>query len=214
MKRRFLFLIFIVSFILATISADTLADVVTTEDVAVGAEVKSILVTVLNVSNNQPTGAVGFGNISSAATFASALQYLEVTCGSTALAWGVQIYTDNASYGGEQKGGLIGANNLSRVPLLWRVYDGVQNSGTGVPCTNSEDWAFVKDKNDADMNGSWPGDGAQIEYRSIVASTGLGAFPSPGRSGSSPVYVYFGADFSGVSSQSYLTQIVIEVYNL
>lgn len=214
MKRRFLFLIFIVSFILATISADTLADVVTTEGVAVGAEVKSILVTVLNVSNNQPTSAIGFGNVSSAATFVSSPQYLEVTCGSTALAWGVQIYTDNADYGGEQKGGLIGADNSFRVPLLWRVFDSVQNPGIGVPCINSPGWGFVKDKNDTDMNGSWPGDGMQIEYRSIVTSNGLGDFPSPGRSGTSPVYLYFGADFNGVPSQSYSTQIVIEVYNL
>lgn len=214
MKRRFLTLIFIVLIIVACIAENTLADVVTTEGVDVGAEVKSILVTVLNVSNNQPTGAVGFGNVSSAATFAAAPQYLEVTCGSTALAWGVQIYTDNIAYGGQQKGGLIGDDNSSRVPLLWRVYDSVQNPGIGIPCTNSEDWGFVKDKNDTDMNGSWPGDGMQIEYRSIVTSNGLGGFPSPGRSGTSPVYLYFGADFNGVPSQSYSTQIVIEVYNL
>ena len=214
MRRRFLFLIFIVSFILATIPADTPADVATTTGVDVGAEVKSVLVTVCNVSDNQPTSGVAFGNISSAATFVSPPQYMEVTCGSSALAWGVQIYTDNAGYGGKQKGGLIGADNSSRVPLLWRVYDGVQNPGIGVPCTSSEDWGFVKDKNDADMNGSWPGDGTQIEYRSIVNSNGLGVFPSPGRNGTSPVYLYFGADFSGVPSQSYSTQIVIEVYNL
>jgi len=214
LRRRFLFLIFIVLFILATKVADAFADVATTAGVDVGAEVKSVLVTVRNVIGDQPTSAIGFGNISSAATFVSSPQYLEVTCGSTALAWGVQIYTNNAGYGGEQKGGLISADNSSRVPLLWRVFDSMQNPGIGVPCINSPGWGFVKDKNDADMNGSWPGDGVQIEYRSIVTNNGLGAFPSPGRSGSSPVYVYFGADFSGVPSQSYLTQIVIEVYNL
>ena len=214
MKRRFLTLISIMLIIVACIGGNALSDVATTAGVGAGAEVRSVLVTVRNVSNNQPTGAVGFGNVSSAATFASALQYVEVNCGSTALAWGVQIYTNNTGYGGEQKGGLIGDDKLSRVSLLWRVYDSVQNSGTGVPCTNSEDWGFVKDKNDSDMNGSWPGDGAQIEYRSIVTNSGLGAFPSPGRSGTSPVYVYFGADFSGVPSQSYSTEIVIEVYNL
>jgi len=213
-RRRFLTLILVVSFILATIPPNALADVATSEGVGVGAEVKSVLVTVRKVNDNQPTSGVAFGNISSAATFVSSPQYMEVTCGSNALAWGVQIYTDNTGYGGQQKGGLIGADNLSRVPLLWRVYDNVQNSGIGVPCTNSEDWGFVKDKNDADMNGSWPGDGTQIEYRSIITNNGLGDFPSPGRSGSSPVYLYFGADFSGVPSQSYSTQIVIEVYNL
>lgn len=215
MKRRFLLtLIFIVLIIVACIAGNALADVATTAGVGVGAEVKSILFTARNVSDNQPTSGISFGNIPSAATFASAPQYLEVTCGSIALAWGVQIYTDNIGYGGQQKGGLIGADNSSRVPLLWRVYDSVQNPGIGIPCTNSEDWGFVKDKNDADMNGSWPGDGMQIEYRSVVTSNGLGDFPSPGRSGTSPVYLYFGADFSGVPSQSYSTQIVIEVYNL
>lgn len=214
MRRRFLFLIFIVLIIAASMVADVPADVATTAGVNVGAEVKSVLVTVRNVSNNQPTSEVAFGNISSAATFVSSPQYMEVTCGSNALAWGVQIYTDNAGYGGTQKGGLIGADNSSRVPLIWRVYDEVQNSGSGLPCTNSEDWGFVKDKNDADMNGSWPGDGTQIEYRSIITSNGLGDFPSAGRSGSSPVYLYFGVDFSNVPSQSYSTQIVIEVYNL
>jgi len=213
-RRRFLFLIFIVLTILATIPADALADVATTAWVGVGAEVKSVLVTVRNVNDNQPISGVAFGNISSVATFVSAAQYLEVTYGSSALAWGVQLYTDNTGYGGDQKGGLIGADNSSRIPLLWRVYDEVQNPGIGVPCTSSEDWGFVKDKNDADMNGSWPGDGAQIEYRSIVTNNGLGDFPSPGRSGISPVYLYFGADFSGVASQSYSTHIVIEVYNL
>jgi len=213
-RRRFLFLIFIVLTVLATIPADALADVATTAGVGVGAEVRSVLVTVRNVNDNQPTSGVAFGNISSVATFVSAPQYLEVTYSSSALAWGVQIYTDNAGYAGTQKGGLISADNSSRVPLLWRVYDDVQNSGIGVPCTSSEDWGFVKDKNDADMNGSWPGDGTQIEYRSIVNSNGLGVFPSPSRSGSSPVYLYFGTDFSGVPSQSYSTQIVIEVYNL
>ena len=214
MRKRFLFLIFIVLIIVGSIAGNASADVATTAGVNVGAEVKSVLVTVRKVNDNQPTSEVAFGNISSAATFVSSPQYLEVTCGSNALAWGVQIYTDNTGYGGQQKGGLIGANNSSRVPLLWRVYDNVQNSGIGVPCTSSEDWGFVIDKNDADMNGSWPGDGAQIEYRSIVTNNGLGDFPSPGINGTSPVYLYFGADFSGVPSQSYSTQIVIEVYNL
>ena len=214
MKRRSFTLILVVSFILATKGTVTLADVAITAGVGVGAEVKSVLVTVRNVSNNEPTDTVGFGNISSGATFVSALQYLEVTCGSSALAWGVQIYTNNSSYTGEQKGGLIGNDNPSRVPLIWRVYDGVQGSGSGVPCANSKDWGFVKDRNDADMNGSWPGDGTQIEYRSIITSNGLGDFPSLGRSGSSPVYLYFGGDFSGAPSQHYSTQIVIEAYNL
>ena len=214
MRKRFLFLIFIVLIIAASIAADAPADVATTAGVDVGAEVRSVLVTVRNVIGDQPTSAIGFGNISSGATFVSALQYLEVTCGSSALAWGVQIYTNNTSYGGEQKGGLIGTDKLSRVPLLWRVFDGVQNPGIGVPCINSPGWGFVKDKNDTDMNGSWPGDGTQIEYRSIVTNNGLGDFPSPGRMGTSPVYLYFGANFSGVPPQSYLTQIVIEVYNL
>ena len=144
----------------------------------------------------------------------SALQYLEIHYALDEAADRVTISTSNRNapihrFTGpvsESAAGLIGAvDSTIRVPLLWQVYDTTQP--TAPVFTTLEQWAYIPDATDPDFTTP-----AAVNYRTLASPAGLGDRPSPGRTGSSPIFVYLTADFRGKPAQPYGTdRLLIEI---
>lgn len=160
-----------------------------------------------NISDNSRATGVGF-NYQPAYEYAPATQYLEITFNMPSdQTWKIWAYTKNDSAVGHmlyQFNGLLktgaaeGEAGWARVPIAWRVYPDVQNSGSGIPCFEYSDmyndidnddlpdegedmtWRYLKDRNDQDLpetpgnDESWAGSG---EYPVICAGT---SFSVPG----------------------------------
>lgn len=175
-----------------------------------------------NVSNDLAVSTVSFGTIFITKNVV-AQQYVEVACLSTQTYWSLSIYSNNtnASSGLIQKAGLISdTSNTCRAPMLWRVFATAQ--GNTVTYTDTTNWGWLKDKSDSDdpdtsaINESWQTayDGGYTDVcTGSPSGIVLGSFPSSGRAGGSPVYVYLAADFNSAPSGKYSTTIWFDLVN-
>jgi len=153
---------------------------------------------------------------------ATAQEYIALTYLSTMTYVSVDIYTNNVNASPDfiQRGGMINEGaNYARVPMLWRVYGGVQPGG--VAFTSTDNWGWLKDKADKDDPATSSSDESWnaaflAGYSNVVTgnSSGaiLGSFPLYGRVAKSPVYVYLAADFTGAASGQYSTTIWFDMY--
>ncbi len=195
----------------------------------------SLAVSVHNLSDDQQTTKVQFGNTTG---IAKASQYLQIDYDSNALGARIIIRTDNrnsvVAYSGSGEGsGLVGNTHRDEtVPLVWVVFDELASAKTFI---------FTGDTDiDGQKVGSLPGANPRLaaeaeglvvdkantnfetqnvlDYATIVlpsGTTGLlgsfptdddGAGPSTGlRSSTTPVFLILGADFVNARSQSYST---------
>lgn len=167
-----------------------------------------------NVQGDQLAPQIQFSLAPPDGAVMSALQYLEIHYSLDEVADRVTLSTDNRNapihrFTGpesESAAGLVGeVDSTIRVPLLWQVYDTTQPSA---PAFSGEiEWAYIPDASDADF--TTPG---AVNYRTLASPSGLGDRPSPGRSGSSPIFVYLTADLRGKRSQPYGTdRLLIEI---
>ena len=130
---------------------------------------------------------------------------------------GIQIYTNN---GPSMPGGLVADDNLSGMPLCWRIWGGLLTAPDLV-IQQSSDWhlqnngwscfMWVKDKNEPDFNNgdtyitAINGSGLHVEdYAPFVNWWGPANF----------TYLYLGADFSGASAERKYktTALTLEAY--
>ena len=195
-------------------------------------------VKIRNGADDSLTTAVNFGASTSINPRVLAEQYLDIdyVCEGS---WGIQIYTDNKAEDaypkftgtGDRANGLIGMTNSGyRVAMIWQVwqekqgyYDGSKTVefDTTVDDGDRAEFAFVMDKSDSD----WEADQYVRNYRTLINYNGeLGApvpladpppgyWPRVGTAGD-PVYVYLGADFTGVPAQTYTTsKLTLDIYN-
>ena len=162
-----------------------------------------------NVSNNSDAPGVSFGNVPGDTTYLAPLQYAAISYANNEANWKMEAYTNNSDHRvtrSEWHSGILGANNIDLALLFWRIYDDIQVGG--VPCNDMDYWWYVSDKNDK----GWV-HGTTILAYGAVATTHLGAYPSGGRTGSSPIYLYLGADFTDRLAQTYSTIITIDLYH-
>jgi len=167
-----------------------------------------------DVDNDQLAPQIQFGMAPPEGAVLSAEQYLEIHYQLDEVPDQVTISTDNRNapihqFTGplnESAAGLVGAvDSTIVVPLLWQVYD--TREASAPPFTDTIEWAYVPDASDPDFQTP-----PAINYRTLVSASGLGDRPSPGRAGSSPVFVYLTADFRGKPAQPYGTdRLLIEI---
>jgi len=187
----------------------------------------SLSIQARNVNNNGPADRIDFGQLPPDTKLATPGQYIDVNYESDQSLWFIDIYTDNTGWkgGGYQRGGLVTADGLQRVPLMWRVYDDVQPGG--VVFSTTTDWAWLKDKSDvADPDPQYDESWA-IAFSSGYVNicyggagyTNLSPYPNTNpspdvRPGSSPIYVYLGGLFESAGAGEYSTIISFDLYHL
>ncbi len=160
-------------------------------------------VLVRNVQDNQLAPAVQFGLAGPQGDVISAQQYLEIHYPALETLDRITIATENRTapihrFTGPadvSAAGLVGeADSAIVAPLLWQVYDERQPGAP--PFTGTVQWAYVPDISDPSFSST-----EAINYRSVVTPSGLGDRPTAGRGATSPVVVYFAADFLGKPAQ-------------
>lgn len=179
-----------------------------------------------NVSDNSLSTGMSFAN-DNVNSYAPANQYLEVKYNSPgANNWKIWIYTKNdngdSQYLGGQYNGLMSSDGRSRVALVWRVYNAVQQGG--IACRTTSDvysganmtWNYLKDRNDSDWLASNP---TGVEYS--VAAFGrknewayIAPVP-PGLGNRNPVnntfYVYLGGGLGSANPGDYSARIYFDI---
>lgn len=180
-------------------------------------------ITPKNISDNSVASGISFGNMYSS-SYVNAQQYLEVVYKSTETYWYVNIFTNNTNASNSliQRSGLIcDQSDATRVPLMWRVYDDIQDIEE-VEFIDTEKWAWLKDKGDKDDPGSPDNDESwnsawRNKYTDVCAGSPfgdvLGTNPTEGRVGTSPVYIYLGAIFEGALPGKYETTLWFDIYH-
>lgn len=167
----------------------------------------SLQVLVRNVADDQLASEVHFGLAPAEGAILSAGQYLEISFEAGASFDRLTIATNNRNapihrFTGPAEAsaaGLVGTVDSGiTAPLLWQVYDEPQP--TAPVFTNTTEWAFVSDMSEPSFDTM-----DATNFRSLIIHSELGPRPSPGRSGSSPIAVYFVADFKGKPAQTYGT---------
>ncbi len=162
-------------------------------------------VVIRNVIGDEPALSLSFGFAPPEGAVLSGLQYLEVHYIFNDAFDLITISTDNRNaelyrFTGPLDVSAAGLVNLDfpvvTAPLLWQVYDQPRPSAPAF--TNTIEWAFVPDASDATF-----GDPGAVAYRTILNRSGLGDRPSSGRSASSPIMVYFVADFRNAWAGQY-----------
>ncbi|MFH1593652.1 MAG: FG-GAP-like repeat-containing protein [Candidatus Omnitrophota bacterium] len=193
-------------------------------------------VKVKNGTNDSIATGLNFGNVTPVNPKVLSDQYLEIDY-VIQTPWGIQIYTDNLAADanprftgtGDRVNGLIGVSNSGyRLPLIWQVWQvkkGYYNGSetpefdTTINDGDQAEFAFTMDKGDSD----WADGGFVRNFRTMFNSNaelgapvplapGGGYWPRVGTVGD-PLYVYLGADFTGVPPQVYTTnKLTVEVY--
>ncbi len=181
-------------------------------------EVEAVL-----VENNATTTNVHF-SVPFGAAYQAFPVYLRVTVPTNSYSmWGAMLYTDNRNpaqtgvtvttqdgfYGGFF---IYPARNL-RLPVMWQVYNGIQNSGHGVAVTTPQSWAFIQDKSDAALQGRWDAYDV-VRARTFAAFDGLAPYPPrAGVPAANPVYVYLAGDYTRAPSlASFTTVFNLDLY--
>jgi len=185
----------------------------------------SLSVQAKNVSDDNPSPKIDFGQVPSGTELGTPGQYVELGYASNESLWFIDIYTNNSNWtgGGYQRGGLVTSDGKQRVPLMWRVYDNIQAGGVAFSTTT--DWAWLKDKGDLDdpntsqYDESWAGAGSYVNIcYGGVGYTNLSPYPNTNpppdvRSASSPIYVYLGGLFGSGGNGEYSTIISFDLYH-
>jgi hypothetical protein len=165
-------------------------------------------VAVKNISDNQPTSKLDFGNNPAGTDFSTAKQYLELQFSLSRPDTALCLFTNNTNYTGPGEGaGLVGKTDTAEsVPLFWIAFDDTKPGGhtfSGDPATEPA----LQDRRRSDFLNP-----EATRKRVVVDGTPtLMPFFTNAKPGASPVYVYLAAYFAFASSQSYSGAIVIEV---
>jgi hypothetical protein len=173
--------------------------------------------------NTRATGLTFDG--ASGSDYAPAGQYVEVKYGTSANNWKIWVYTKNDNGDPEYLDGLFNglmrSDGRSRIPLIYRVYPGVQQGG--IPCSTEADvktggnmtWNYIKDKNDSDWAAANP---AGSEYSVICYGSSNWAHLAdvpPGAGTRDPVdstfNVYIGGAFKGSNAGTYATTVYFDL---
>jgi len=178
-----------------------------------------------NVSDNSDVLSIDFGQLTPDTKLVTPGQYIEVNYESDQSLWFIDIYTDNTNWsgGGSQRGGLITTDGKQRAPLMWRVYDDIQQ--TGVIFSTTTDWAWLKDKGDmADPDPQYDEGWARAFNDGYVnicyggaGYTNLAPYPNDRpdvRPASSPICVYLGGLFGSTGAGEYSTIISFDLYHI
>jgi len=160
-----------------------------------------------NVADDQIASKFDFGTNPAGTSFVSSGQYIEVQYGLSTSSTAVSIFTNNTDYTGEGEGsGLVGQTEPTEsVPMFWTVFDGIQTGGYAFKGDPAAEEA-IQDKRRADFLSS------DILRKRVIVDGADNLMPVHGRgTGSTPVYVYLGADFQNASAQSYRAAVEVEI---
>lgn len=170
-------------------------------------------VEVRNISDNQiaPNGLMDFGLAPAGTKFANGQQYLRIDYNISIANGALCIYTDNRNYTGQGEGaGLIGQTDRAEfVPVYWSAFDNTQAGG--VPFTgNASSELVMQDRRRSDFLNP-----TVTQKRVAVDGSGT-IMPAISNRGTdtTPIYIYFGADYTFSSSQEYKGVIVVEVSSI
>lgn len=173
----------------------------------------SFTLVVRNVSDNQPStaGLIDFGLNPGGTAFATAKQYLDIGYNLSIPNAALCTYTDNRDYTGPGEGaGLIGQTDKAEsVPMFWTAFDAVQLGGY-VFNGDAQIEEIMQDRRRGDFLNP------DTTRRRVVVDgnrTLMPAKPNRGQD-TSPVNIYFGANFANGSAQTYKGTIVIEVCHI
>jgi len=177
------------------------------------------------VSSDTSTASVRF-QVTNGTTYRSFPIYLNISLPERNFtAWGVQFYTDNRNPDNNGVtittndglyGGFFNTPELDkRLPVLWRVYNNIQNSGQGVACTSGDGWAYVQDRSDVLITHRWNAYEV-LKERMVASYQGLANYPPRVKEEVfSPIYLYLAGDFTrGQSSESYQTVFRLDLFHL
>jgi len=174
-------------------------------------------VAIKNISDNESTNVLSFGDVKPGGPISPAEQYLELSFLMKESNRRVVMYSDNANndipYTGDGlAAGLVGTQDPSMVvPLQWAIFDEPQVNGY-VFVDDGISEMPMQDVSDILFDSS-----ILLDERTLVdGNNDLADYPLIGRiTQDGEVYVYLGADFSveGLTAQEYTTKtITFEVY--
>lgn len=185
----------------------------------------SLTLTPKNISDNQTAPMLSFNSEDSRGIKLSP-QYLQVDYEpfEESPAWYMLIYTSNPAAVGYQKGGLINTKYPEwRLPLGWNVQntsDTVPNADN--PSTPGNGWLWLKDKHDEDIPEtdlyieSWKHAVRNSDYCKVCWADNYSEYVTMdgGRTGESPLFVYFEGIYDNTPAGEYRGNIWLEMVPL